>query len=329
MIKISSGVKFVFVITFGLIITFFLSFNFDVTCGIDQCRYVNINDAILFRTLSEKYTATLFIFNFYSLAQGNDFNYILAFLLNVGVVLFLCVFCDIKYISKYYLTPFIIPFFFLPGKEFFIILGGALIFYPYINKVYPSYKKIGSLFFGIVLILVSRPPFLILLISISFFCYYFFKFKYSKRVLFILLTFFSLAVFMSLFKGIYVEPASLYTESSIPYATKIRVLTSGYGIIESVLRLFIYFIYGVLSPFIELIRLINLKEINPSLLLSLSSIMVCYFYIKNFGVKLYIVAILIASIFIAPIFSFIHTRYMITILCFIYFCFEYNLRNKK
>ncbi|WP_336942256.1 hypothetical protein [Vibrio cholerae] len=319
----STRVRFIFIFIFGVVITLLLSYYFDPECGIDQCRYVDANDAELFYSVNEKISSTYFIFKIYTLAQESSYPYFIAFIINSFIVLILFTSVSEEYFNRIYLTYVSVPFFYLPGKEFFLFFSVSLIGYAMFCK--PSkYRFYLCMLLALISILLARYQFALVFIALNYICKSNFDSNKFKGFIISLIVFLVLASLMTIYKGGADELSSLYTESSIPYAKEIRLYTSGYSMVSSAMRFFIYLIYGFFSPIVETIRLFRMDTVSPAILISFSSIFMAYYFLKDFGLKVYIIALISASIVLAPIFSFIHTRYLLPLMFYIYVYIRYS-----
>lgn len=327
--KFSSPVYLLITFIVGSVITFVLSLYFDQSCGIDQCRYVDIEDAKLFYDVHNGFSGTKFVFMFYTLSQISEFQYFIALVLNYFIVCITAYIVGIDFTRQNLLIPFIVPYIFLAGKEIFIFIGlflcFASVFYTR-NIIYRSFV----LLLGVGLIGTVRAEFIIVFAFMLFAYNFVMKGNYYYRFMYSVIAIVTISFVMVIFKNGYTPSAALYEPSSIPYVRELRIATSGFGITESIMRFFLYLIYMIATPFIEVIRLFMLKSLSPTILISISSIVMPYFIYRKFGVEFMISSFVLISLTLAPIFGFIHTRYLFPMMYFFYLYKELdNIKNER
>lgn len=314
----------------GILIAAVLDLYVDLgVCQYDACRYITIGFGGSFLGdedfLGIVGTALMhYIYSDLFFVSG----FLGAFILNFSMLLLTYYF--VGFDDRWLGHPLIFAFTVLPGKEFFVLLGGMVFIYAVICKATVRGYVVKAAF-GLALVALARP-FFVPLILITY-CLSL-GFVVSLRWLHFGLLCAAVAVFLAAIRvflfPVDAEHPALELNASIPGVTDFRGGTFGYSIGDVSARIFTYFVYLTFLPIAEFLRsgydLIG-RGLNPAHIYTFSACLQFFFWYVSSVRGVVIRCFVVCAVLIGCVYPFIHTRYLLPLALLFVFC--HSLRSKQ
>lgn len=322
--------RFVLFFAAGVLIGAMLDLYVDLgACQYDACRYISIGFGGDFLDeegfLGILGTALMhYIYSDLFFVPG----FLGAFLLNFSILCFIYFF--VGFDERWLGHPLIFAFTVLPGKEFFVLLGGMVFIYAVICKTAVK-GYVARAAFGLVLVALARPFFVPLILII-----YCLSLRFVVGLRWLPFGLLCLAVAVSLASvrifllPVDAEHPALELNASIPGVTDFRGGTFGYSVGDVSARIFTYFVYLTFLPIAEFLRsgydLIG-RGLNPAHVYTFSACLQFLFWYVSSVRGVIIRCFILCSVIIGCVYPFIHTRYLLPLA--LLFVFSYCLGSKQ
>lgn len=326
------GMSFGWWLVFGLMIAILLDFGVSLkTCEYDACRFVSIEARLLPFANEVRFgqsgMSTLLMHQIYA----SDFRllspFLKAFLINSTITAIIIPI--IGWRNPIFQSPLAFALFVLPGKEFFLVIAVGFIARA-LNKNYAKSRMQTTIliFAALTLTFLARPAYVViggLVLILGSWWRNKKKLKFSilisskKRVKFLILV---LTLYLVFGSGVFFNDMDVgggfEVEATIGIVNILRESTSGMSALNISMRLFIYILYLIFLPVIEIWRVgfeLSINYFSPSHVLLIGASLEWIKQVFKGGDRWTLLGYaFISSFLVAIFFPFIHTRYMLPLL---------------